>query len=109
MLPFLESVHARPETVVLVREELSLFDESIKGFLNELLAFLHIVEDLFSENEESSVGPKSRTGLAFDALNPILTVCVHNMETIVRRDANKAGYSVFLQERFGHFPQVYVT
>src|SRR5215813_1866618 len=51
----LRRVHRHPETVVRVREQLVLLHESAERLLDELFAFLDVVEDLTAEREEPGV------------------------------------------------------
>src|SRR6266550_1837908 len=51
--PVLRRVHAAPEAVVGHGEKLPLFDQTTKRLDDELLAFLHVLEDLAPKREEA--------------------------------------------------------
>src|SRR6266404_1305192 len=51
----LEGVHARPEPVIGIADQLFLFQQSLKRFPNKFLFLFYVIENLFLENEESAV------------------------------------------------------
>ena len=53
-----ERVHWTPEAVVLECHELVGFDQSAEGRFDQLIAFPHVLEDLFSEDEETAIYPE---------------------------------------------------
>src|SRR6266481_1190748 len=53
----LEGVHAGPETVIGIADQLFLLQQSLKWFPNKFFFFLYVIENLFLKNEESAVDP----------------------------------------------------
>ena len=54
-LPLLERVHAGPEAVVRVGDQLSLRGQPLERLLHEVLALADVVEDLAAQHEEAAV------------------------------------------------------
>src|SRR5690348_3168066 len=57
MLLIFECIHAGPESVISVADQLLLFDEALERLSNEFLFVAHVIENLVFENEESAVDP----------------------------------------------------
>src|SRR5580700_7244912 len=55
MLLVLKRVHARPEAVMVISDQLLLQNEAIKRLVDEFLAGLHVVEYPAAENEITAV------------------------------------------------------
>ena len=55
VLAVFEGVHAVPETVVGVADQLLFLEQAMEGFDDQFFFFPHVVEDLFLEDEVSAV------------------------------------------------------
>src|SRR5258708_37392123 len=53
----LERIHALPETPGSMRQQGALVDQPLERRAHQLVAGLHIVEDLLAEHEEAAVDP----------------------------------------------------
>src|SRR4051794_13289186 len=86
-----ECVHATPESIVRIANELLLLDESLEWLNHEFLACSHVVKDLFAKDEVTAIYPygsisdwlnsgnQARVGVAGD--NVIAQVRQHTQET----------------------------
>src|SRR5262245_27660331 len=82
----LEGVHARPESLVAVRDELLQTDEALEGLLDELLALLQVIEDLPLEGEESAVDPEIGTADVADVLDEAIAAERDGVEALAGAD-----------------------
>src|SRR5207244_1241395 len=73
----LERVHAHPETIVFMGDEVSLHHETLEGFVEEFLAVADVPEDVSTKDEIAPVDPKPRVSHVRDA--------VHH-RVVIRRD-----------------------
>src|ERR1700674_2669102 len=67
LLLVLEGVHARPEPIIGITDQLFLFHQSPKRLPHEFLLHSDVIENLPVKDEESSVDPNRA---AIDGVNP---------------------------------------
>src|SRR5262245_17566791 len=83
----LERVHARPEPVVAIGEQLPFHDQAMEGFLDELLAVLDVAEDVLLEGEVTAVDQDTGVGDVADAGHDAVRLQRHDMKCLIRLDA----------------------
>src|SRR5438309_1474018 len=94
----LEGVHRCPEPGVAVGAQLLQPDETLEGLLDELFAFLDVVEDLALEGEEAAVDPDTRIGDVANVAHARVVAERDGVEALTRTDADEAGHRVLTAE-----------
>src|SRR5712692_1464455 len=92
-LSLLEGVHARPEPIVLVREQLLGGDQSLEGLNDELFARSHVVEHLAAKCEEPTVDSYVRIGDVPYTFHDAVVLEIDEMERPWRFDRDKRAHS----------------
>src|SRR4051812_37943398 len=100
MLAILKGIHARPEAVILVADQLSLCHQSLEGFNHQLFAFAHVVENLLLENEESTIDPNAAIVNRMNVRHQALSSVVHRNKVIAKiwTDAHETSNLVLSME-----------
>src|SRR5215472_4328666 len=98
MLLVLEGVHASPEAIVLISDELLFGDEAPEWLVDEFFAFLQVLENIFFENEVAAINAHGALGNIFDIGNQVAAVEGNEVVTEIGADAEEAGNFLVLAE-----------
>src|SRR4051794_30844920 len=79
-LLFLEGVHACPEAFVTVACKLPLCNQSLKGCFDQLLATLHVVEDVALEDKVAAVDKGARLANVLQSLDRAIMLHIDDVE-----------------------------
>src|SRR6266850_5122258 len=101
-LPVLECVHARPETIVGVRAQLSRCGEALEWLLDQFFPGSHPVEDLLAKDEEATVDPHPHVLHVLDAFHATAILDADEVKTLCRDDAHERGHRVVPLEVVDH-------
>src|SRR6266849_2872711 len=91
-LPLLEGVHARPEPVVLVGEQLPGGDQALERLDDELFSRLDVVEHVAAKCKETAVDPHIRLADMAYALHEAVVLEIDEMERPGRFDRDKRAH-----------------
>src|SRR5262245_11391470 len=89
ILAVLERVHAAPESVVRVDDELALGHQAIERLEYQILPLLEVFEDLLAEREETSVDADDRTPDRLEGGDVVAVVRPDDVEGVGRRNAQE--------------------
>ncbi len=98
MLLILKSVHARPESVVNIGQQLLLIHKPLERFAHEFFVFPYVIEDLVFENEVSAVYPQVALIHRMDSRDQASIVQLNQVIAEPRLDAHKTSGPVVLPE-----------
>lgn len=100
MLPVLEGVHAYPEPVVAVANQLLLTNQSLEWFLDKIFFLPDVIEDLLLEDEKASVNPHRRVTDRLDSRNKVASSLCQGNHVVAQigADAEKTRDLVLLVE-----------
>src|SRR5262249_53417967 len=87
----LEGVHAGPEAVVPVRDELPAFEEAPERLIQQLLAVLDVVEDALSESKVAAVDTEIRSIDVDDRRDQPISVRRDEVAGDIRLHVREAG------------------
>src|ERR1044071_9666243 len=93
-----EGVHAAPEAVVRDRHHLALLHQAPERLHPQLLAFLHVVEDLPAQSEVAAVDAQGGVGRVLQLAEVVLGVGVDDVEGLGHAHAEERGDLVALHE-----------
>src|SRR5688500_5012412 len=90
-LALLEGVHAGPEAVVGIGDELPFGGQALERLLDEILAGADVIEDVLVEDEVPPVDAHPHVLDVADALHAAPVFRLHEVEAARRGDADEAG------------------
>ena len=105
-LPVLQIVHAAPEALVLVGHELVRLDQPRERLEHQLLALVHVVEDLGPQDEVAGVDPDVRAVGRAELAHPAVRLDVGQVIGQRRPDREEAGELAAPPEALDHVVQV---
>src|SRR5882672_530748 len=102
MLPVLERVHARPEAIIPVADQLLFFHQPLERLIDKFLFLANVIEDLLFENEEASVDSHRAHADCMDLGHQITVPLLQRNHVVaeVRPDAKETGGLALLMEVF---------
>src|SRR5579859_243406 len=96
----LEGVHAGPEPIVLMRDQLLFRDETLKGLMNEFFTIFQILENLSFEDEISTINAQGAFVDVLNVGNQTTSIYGDEMIAEVGAHAKKTGDLVMLAKMF---------
>ena len=82
LLALLERVHADPVAVVPVGHQLAARDQTLEGFVDQILARLQDVEDRLPQDEEAAVDPEARRARQLNVLDAVVSADRDDVERL---------------------------